>query len=128
MGEDTICVNGISRKRLAINSGVDLASGEYAYCVVEGIGINKDEWMIGGGLGIANEEDYCRMLSCGENGNTVFTLDDFKTPRTFDITDVNKAINIMLGRSQMVPFYDMNHDGLIDIADVNAIINAMLGK
>ena len=126
--EDVICVNGIKRKRLTIDSGVDVADGEYFYYVVEGIGISKDEWLINGGLGIAKDGEYCRLMSCSENGEVVFTISDFTTNRAFDIGDVNAAINMMLGKAEVTTIYDMNHDGLIDIAEVNAVINAMLGK
>ena len=126
--EDVICVNGVRRKRLTIDSGVDSADGEYYYFVVEGIGISKDEWISNGGLDIAGEGEYCRMLSCRENGEVIFTISDFNMGRAYDIADVNAAINIMLGKIDMILTYDMNNDGHVDIADINAIINIMLGK
>lgn len=43
-----------------------------------------------------------------------------------DITDVNLAINAMLGKSDLPA--DATGDGVTDISDVNAIINVMLGK
>lgn len=126
--DDVICVNGVSRKRLKIDSGVDFADGEYYYYVVEGVGVSKDEWISDGGLEIAGEGEYCRMLSCSENGEVIFTVSDFKMGYAYDIADVNAAINIMLGKIDIIPSYDMNNDGHVDIADVNAIINIMLGK
>ena len=45
-----------------------------------------------------------------------------------DITDVNAAINMMLGKLPYKAICDINNDGKIDITDVNLIINKMLGK
>lgn len=48
-----------------------------------------------------------------------------------DITDVNAAINIMLGKAAASSFKgkaDVTGDGKVDIGDVNAVINIMLGK
>ena len=52
------------------------------------------------------------------------------TQRPVDISDVNKLINVMLGKpdAQSWGWYDTNSDGIVDITDVNAIINEMLGK
>ena len=52
------------------------------------------------------------------------------TKRPADISDVNKLINVMLGKpdAQSWGWYDTNSDGIVDITDVNAIINEMLGK
>ncbi len=44
-----------------------------------------------------------------------------------DISDVNAAIDVMLGRMDN-ELADVNGDGAVDITDVNAIINKMLGK
>ncbi len=43
-----------------------------------------------------------------------------------DISDVNAAIDVMLGKSAADA--DITDDGQVDIADVNAIIDQMLGK
>ena len=50
--------------------------------------------------------------------------------RPVDIGDINKIINVMLGKpdAQMWGWYDANSDGVVDISDINAIINEMLGK
>lgn len=71
--EDYISVKGINRKRLLIDSGID--SDDYCYYVVEGIGISTDEWIPNLGVGFENE--YAIMLSCKENGEIVFTREDF---------------------------------------------------
>lgn len=86
--QDVVCANGVYRKRLLIDSGVDQADAEYCYYVVEGIGINKDEWLFNNAMGIAGEGEYCRMLTCSENGVVIFTEDDFAMPHSA-ITSVN---------------------------------------
>ena len=50
--------------------------------------------------------------------------------RPVDIGDINKMINVMLGKpdAQMWGWYDTNSDGVVDISDINTIINEMLGK
>jgi hypothetical protein len=78
VGEDTICVNGVSRKRLKIDSGCDCIN--YMYYVVEGIGISLDECVMY--LGVGNGSHPCRMVSCSENGETIFTYEDFMAPAT----------------------------------------------
>ncbi len=45
-----------------------------------------------------------------------------------DITDVNMAINMVLGKLDKTPSGDLNADGQVDITDVNSVINLMLGK
>ena len=86
--QDVVCANGVYRKRLLIDSGVDQADAEYCYYVVEGIGINKDEWLFNNAMDIAGEGEYCRMLTCSENGVVIFTEDDFAMPHSA-ITSVN---------------------------------------
>ena len=71
--EDFISVNGFNRKRLLIDSGID--SDDYSYYVVEGIGISSDKWV--SNLVVGNENEYTIMLSCSENGEIVFTKEDF---------------------------------------------------
>lgn len=39
-------------------------------------------------MGIAGEGEYCRMLTCSENGVVIFTEDDFAMPHSA-ITSVN---------------------------------------
>ncbi len=45
-----------------------------------------------------------------------------------DITDVNLAINMVLGKADKSTAADIDGSGDVDITDVNAIINLMLGK
>ncbi len=45
-----------------------------------------------------------------------------------DITDVNIAINMVLGKLDKTTAADIDGSGDVDITDVNAIINLMLGK
>ncbi len=45
-----------------------------------------------------------------------------------DITDVNMAINMVLGKTEKTTAADVDGSGDVDITDVNAIINLMLGK
>lgn len=48
-----------------------------------------------------------------------------------DIADINRIINMMLGKvpgNEALTLGDVTSDGRIDIADVNAVINLMLGK
>ena len=52
---------------------------------------------------------------------------DINGDALIDISDVNIAINAMLGKIDEVQA-DINGDGVVDIADVNLVINAMLGK
>ena len=48
-----------------------------------------------------------------------------------DISDVNTAINVMLGKNPVPDIYsqaDQDVNGTVDISDINRIINLMLGK
>ena len=56
------------------------------------------------------------------------TRGDITGDGAIDIADVNRAINIMLGKAQAVAAADVTSDGKVDIADVNVLINVMLGK
>ncbi len=77
---DIITLNGVSRKRLVIDSGADC--DDYLFYVVEGIGISSDKWLIPR-LGIADVGEFCTMLSCSENGETVFIDKDFKKKKKY---------------------------------------------
>ena len=73
--EDTVIVDGIKRKRLIIDSGVDHCDGEYLYYLVEGIGMSKDEFV---NLGLIDENIYFhRLIACYDNGKCVFSAADF---------------------------------------------------
>lgn len=45
-----------------------------------------------------------------------------------DVSDVNIAINIILGKAEYQSVADLNGDNTVDVSDVNAIINIILGK
>ncbi len=53
---------------------------------------------------------------------------DINDDEIVDITDVNLAINMVLGKTDTTDAGDVNDDGQVDITDVNTIINIMLGK
>ncbi len=55
-------------------------------------------------------------------------MGDINRDGKVDISDVNMAINIMLGKSERIDIADVNNDGNIDISDINTLINIMLGK
>ena len=74
--EDYILMNGIKRKRLIIDSGLDCKCENAFFYIVEGIGVSTDVWIPN--LGIAGVGEFCAMLSCSENGETLFTNKDFK--------------------------------------------------
>ena len=71
LSEDFVRVNGVSRKR--INISVDYDDVDYDYYVVEGIGANNN-FLLRGHIG---DIGPCVMLSCSENGEIIFTTDDF---------------------------------------------------
>ncbi len=64
---------------------------------------------------IVDDEDYIEPCDINADG-------------TVDISDVNMAINMMLGKVEQTAAGDVNGDGKVDISDVNAVINTMLGK
>ena len=79
--ENHIYVNGVDRKRLYIDSGVDANTNNYEnlyFYIVEGIGVSNNFWL-GGQTG---DIGPCVMLSCSENGETIFTSEDFTKPAT----------------------------------------------
>lgn len=89
LDEDLITVNGQSRKRLMIDPGIDDLTSEsdyWIYYLVEGIGVNKDEFIK---LGITTGDEYCCLLSCFENNVCVFTKEDFTQTPT-GIVPVNR--------------------------------------
>lgn len=45
-----------------------------------------------------------------------------------DVTDVNEAINMILGKAVMDTIADLDGNGTVDVSDVNHIINIILGK
>lgn len=45
-----------------------------------------------------------------------------------DVSDVNEAINMILGKAVMDTIADLDGNGTVDVTDVNHIINIILGK
>ncbi len=78
--------------------------------------------------------DQCYLVATGA-GSTISVdfvdagvTGDINGDGIVDITDVNMAINMVLGKTEKTTAADINGDGTVDITDVNAIINLMLGK
>lgn len=99
--------------------------------------------------GMAQPGEYVLLLSAPradkDNCAAVYavkvwavTADDAPLPRgdingdgVVDVSDVNLAINVMLGKEQdatIVARADMDGNGSVDVSDINLVINAMLGK
>lgn len=61
-----------------------------------------------------------------------YVVGDINGDGRVDVTDVNLAVNYILGKQQFTPEQfkrgDVNGDGVIDVTDVNAIVNIILGK
>ena len=70
---DTICVDGIARKRIT------LGDAEYKAIWVEGIGSNIDSWFTSIAVHIG---EYSMLMECYENGKKVFSNTDFSLPAT----------------------------------------------
>ncbi len=82
--EDYIVINGIRRKLLMIDSGIDHANGEYIYYMVEGIGLSKDEFV---NMGLIDENIYFhRLIACYDNGRRIFSAADFPNEGTNGLT------------------------------------------
>ena len=73
---DTICVDGIARKRIT------LGDAEYKIIWVEGIGSNIDTWFTSIAVHIG---EYSMLMECYENGKKVFSNTDFSLPATSSI-------------------------------------------
>lgn len=91
--EDYVDIDGVRRKRLMIDSGVDHIYGEYLYYMVEGVGLSKDEFVF---TGLIDENIYFhRLLACYDNGKCIFSTADFYKggtsgmtyPRIISLTD-----------------------------------------
>lgn len=73
--EDYIVIDGMVRKWLMIDSGIDHTHGEYIYYIVEGIGLSKDEFV---NTGLIDENIYFhRLIACYDNGKCIFSAADF---------------------------------------------------
>ena len=53
---------------------------------------------------------------------------DVNADGTVDVTDVNLAVNMILGKAPIDLIADLNGDGTVDVTDVNAIVNIVLSK
>lgn len=73
---DTICVDGIARKRIT------LGDAEYKAIWVEGIGSNIDSWFTSIAKHIG---EYSMLMECYDNGKKVFSNTDFPLPATSSI-------------------------------------------
>lgn len=73
---DTICVDGIARKRITIGDA------EYKVIWVEGIGSNIDSWFTSIAVHIG---EYSMLMECYDNGKKVFYSTDFSLPATSSI-------------------------------------------
>lgn len=72
--DDYMVVNGIKRKWLMIDSGVDHTNDKYLYYMVEGIGLSKDEFI---SIGLGDEHIYFhRLIACYDNGKCIFSATD----------------------------------------------------
>lgn len=79
---DTICVDGIARKRITIGDA------EYKVIWVEGIGSNIDSWFTST---IKHIGEYSMLMECYENGKKVFSNTDFSLPATSSINQPTAA-------------------------------------
>ncbi len=86
-----ITVNGVKRKRLMIDSGVDHTDGEWLYYVVEGIGANKDEFLESGFTHTSGQ--YNCIKACYENGICVFSNKDFTCEDSTGIPVIESKVN-----------------------------------
>ncbi|WP_337639639.1 hypothetical protein [Prevotella sp.] len=74
---DTICVDGIARKRITIGN-----DAQSAIIWVEGIGSNVDLWFT---PTIKHIGEYSMLMECYDNGKKVFSNTDFSLPATSSI-------------------------------------------
>lgn len=95
--EDILIVDGVRRKWLTIDSGVDCL--EYSYFMVEGIGLNMD-YFVDMGLGDWSRY-YHRLSACYDNGKCIFSEEDFDRDKLTGITDTPKT------DGTSTPLYDM---------------------
>ena len=79
---DTICVDGIARKRITIGDA------EYKVIWVEGIGSNIDSWFTSIAVHIG---EYSMLMECYDNGKKVFSNTDFSLPATSSINQPTAA-------------------------------------
>lgn len=114
VAEDHIYVNGVDRKRLYVDSGVDadINFEDLYFYIVEGIGVSNNFWLSGqtGDIG------PCVMLSCSENGETIFTKKDFRISSNSTVISSiegdkyaqNVCYYNLLGVKSAIPFNGVN--------------------
>lgn len=60
-----------------------------------------------------------------------YVVGDINGDGVVDVSDINLAVNYILGTTQLTPEQfkrgDVNGDGVIDVTDVNAMVNIILG-
>lgn len=88
--EDFVIVDGVKRKRLWIDTLIDHC--EYIFYMVEGIGLNTDEF-VNMGLIDADNVYFHRLLACYDNGKCIFSAEDFTRDINTGITNSPKAID-----------------------------------
>ena len=115
----------------------------HVYYIVEGVGCDKPDHSVcpimpfadpptgnvsrwGGLIMLTNLDDEPLYKGSLYEKYRMQEYTDLNGDGKVDISDINEAINVMLGKSAAAA--DVNGDGACDIADVNAVINAMLGK
>lgn len=91
--EDFVIVDGMRRKRLVIDSHVDNGKEECVYYMVEGIGLNKDEFVDMGLRGYDWNRYHHRLLACYDNGKCIFSAEDFTRDINTGITNSPKAVD-----------------------------------
>ena len=75
-----------------------------------------------------NEAGWDRFMAITDDYSP-FPLSDVNGDKITDVSDANRTINMILGRSTDKHHRDdVNRDGTIDIADLNEVTNAILGK
>lgn len=110
---DTITVNGVKRKRIKAHW---FDGGVYW---VEGIGSSHDFWA--GYNGRISNGEYAYMVGCYDNGELVFTKDDFRTGLADGINDVAKDV-----KDEDGAVYDTNGRRVAELVSGNIYIKGGL--
>ena len=119
LAEDFVRVNGVSRKRLNITVDYDDVNSDYY--VVEGVGVNNN-FLLRGHTG---DIGPCVMLSCSENGEIIFTKDDFTKDDDYvplvregvvwEYVGYNSAFGLEAGED--IELYTLEFNGTTEITD-----------
>ena len=130
--ETTADVDGVAHKCYLVRDYSE------TQIIIEGIGLDGWGYLYGHifqamtgiieGTQLSYVEENGRIIYKGSayNNEVPVGQSDLNGDGKVDISDINEAINVMLGKSAAAA--DVNGDGACDIADVNAVINVMLGK